>query len=492
MQNLPTQLYRAQQVRDLDRIAIEQYSIPGFDLMQRAALAVFNHIRLAYPAAQTWAIFCGGGNNAGDGYAIATLAMASGLKIRLFSVADTDRLQGDALLAYQQFIEAKGQVIAYVAGCLIDADVIVDALLGTGLNKLVSGLYVQAIENINASQIPVVAVDIPSGLNADTGNPMPCAVKAHSTVSFIGLKQGLLTGLAADFCGDIIFAGLGLPAEVCASITPSAFRVTQMDFPRRPRYAHKGHFGHVLVVGGDYGYTGAARLAAEAALRVGAGLVSIATRVAHAGQMNLNRPEMMSTGVENAAQLQVLLNKASVVVIGPGLGQTDWAKALLLAVLQAGKPMVVDADALNLLALAPSQHKHWVLTPHPAEAGRLLARPTAAVQEDRFAAVTALQAKYGGVVVLKGAGTLIKSAQDITLSSTGNPGMASGGMGDVLTGVIAALLAQGLALPIAAQQGVYLHGRAADLAALQEGERGLLASDLLPILRRLVNNLPAH
>ena len=241
-----------------------------------------------------------------------------------------------------------------------------------------------------------------------------------------------------------------------------------------------------LIVGGDRGYSGAARLAGEAALRVGAGLVSVATRSEHAGLMNLNRPELMCHGVETAGQLAVLLEKASVVVIGPGLGQSDWAKELFMAAINAQKPMIIDADGLNLLARSPERNPDWILTPHPGEASRLLNCSTAEIQQDRFASVSAIQAKYGGIAILKGAGTLIASEDEIAVSTTGNPGMASGGMGDVLAGVIAGLLAQGLSLKNAAQQGVYSHGQAADLAAEKDGERGLLASDLMPYLRLVV------
>jgi NAD(P)H-hydrate epimerase len=239
----------------------------------------------------------------------------------------------------------------------------------------------------------------------------------------------------------------------------------------------------VLIVGGDLGYSGAARLAGEAALRVGAGLVSIATRPEHAGLMNLNRPELMCHGIGCAGQLVALLEKASVIVIGPGLGQSDWAKELFMATIKAQKPMIIDADGLNLLARSPMTNPDWILTPHLGEAARLLCCSTAEIQQDRFASVLAIQAKYDGTAILKGAGTLIASENEVAVSTTGNPGMASGGMGDVLSGVIAALLAQGLSLKNAAQQGVYRHGEAADLAAEKDGERGLLASDLMSGLR---------
>ena len=484
MQKLPATLYRTTQARELDRIAIQERGIPGFELMSRAGYEVFRCIIHKWPDTQSLAVFCGAGNNAGDGYIIAGLALDTGLKVSVYSLSDPVNLKGDALTAYQNYVKANGTIIPFQVEELIDVDVIVDAMLGTGLDRPVTGLYALAIQVINKSPSHVIAVDSPSGLNADTGNVMGCAVKADCTVTFIGLKQGLFTGYAADYCGEISYASLSVPADVFQAVSASAVLVVKTPLPRRDRCSHKGNYGHVLIVGGDWGYSGAARLAGEAALRVGAGLVSIATRTEHAGLMNLNRPELMCHGVGSGEQLAVLLEKASVVVIGPGLGQSDWAKELFTATLKSQKPLVVDADALNLLARFPATNPGWVLTPHPGEAARLLSCSTAEIQQDRFASVSAIQAKYGGIAILKGAGTLIASEDEIAVSTTGNPGMASGGMGDVLSGVLAGLLAQGLSLKNAAQQGVYSHGQAADLAAEKDGERGLLASDLMPYLRR--------
>lgn len=487
MQNLPIKLYRAAQVRELDRIAIHERGIPGFELMSRAGDEVFQCLKKQWPDARSVAVFCGSGNNAGDGYIIAGLALKAGLEVCVYAVSEPGKLSGDASSAYQKYSEAHGTVMPFKAGQVINADVLVDALLGTGLNRPVIGLYAEAIQVINAHPSPVIAVDIPSGLNADTGNVMGCAVKAACTVTFIGLKQGLFTGQAAEHCGKICYAQLGVPEDVFSGLKATATRVVRTPLPRRDRCAHKGSCGHVLIVGGELGYSGAARMAGEAALRVGAGLVSIATRPEHSGLMNLGRPELMCHGVEAAGQLAVLLAKADVVVVGPGLGQSAWAKALFNAALASGKPMVIDADGLNLLADAPTAKSNWILTPHPGEAARLLNCSTVDIQQDRFAAASSLQASYGGVVILKGAGTLIASEHQLAVSNTGNPGMASGGMGDVLAGVIAGLLAQGLSLQDAAQQGVYNHGLAADLAAEKDGERGLLAGDLMPYLRQLVN-----
>ena len=488
MQKLPITLYRNEQIRELDRIAIHEYDIAGFELMSRAGDALFQQLTRLCPAVQSVAVFCGMGNNAGDGYIVANLLLNAGLSVCVYSVANTCQLKGDALTAYQHYAAAHGKIIHYQTKVKLTADVIVDALFGSGLNKAVTGLYANAIATINQSGAFVLAVDIPSGLNADTGNVMGVAVKANATVTFIGLNQGLFTGQAADYCGDIIYESLAIPDAVLTMQVPSAMRVIHQPLPRRLRYTHKGVYGHVLIIGGELGYLGAARLAAEAALRVGAGLVSVATRSSHAGLMTINRPELMCHGVETGEQLMPLLAKASVISIGTGLGQSDWAIELLItAVLATQKPLIIDADALNLLACNPITNSNWILTPHPAEAARLLHCTTADIQQDRFAAVSALQAKYHGVAILKGSGSLIASNKTIAVSNTGNSGMASGGMGDVLTGVLAGLVAQGLSLEQAAQQGVFLHGLAADKAALADGERGLLASDLMPYLRRGMN-----
>ena len=487
MQKLPITLYRTEQVRELDRIAIHERGIPGFELMSRAGYEVFQCIRHKWPDILSIAVFCGAGNNAGDGYIVARLALEAGLTANVYSLSDPVNLKGDAHIAYQSYVEGMGTVIPFQGEENIDDDVIVDALLGTGLDRPVTGLYALAIQVINKSPAYVVAVDSPSGLNADTGNVMGCAVKADYTVTFIGLKKGLFTGQAADYCGEISYSSLAVPDTVFQAVSSSVLRVVKTPLPRRDRCSHKGNYGHVLIVGGDWGYSGAARLAGEAALRVGAGLVSIATRPEHAGLMNLNRPELMCHGVANAGQLAALFEKASVIVIGPGLGQSDWAKELFMATIKAKKPLIIDADALNLLANSSEKKPDWILTPHPGEAARLLCCSTAEIQQDRFASVSAIQAKYDGIAILKGTGTLIASTDEIAVCTTGNPGMASGGMGDVLSGVIAGLLAQNLSLKNAAHQGAYLHGHAADLAVEKDGERGLLASDLMTYLRLLVN-----
>ncbi|MCB1759469.1 MAG: NAD(P)H-hydrate dehydratase [Gammaproteobacteria bacterium] len=488
---LPHALYRSAQVREFDRIAIEEYAIPGRILMERAGEAAFARLRANWPVANAITLLCGIGNNGGDGYVVARLAQQAGMAPRVLQLGDESRLAGDALACARAYREAGGDVQPYrelPAGI----DVIVDGVFGTGLEREVSGAWRTAIEAVNRHPAPVLALDIPSGVHADSGAVLGTAVRAEVTVSFIALKQGLFTGQGPSFCGRVHFAGLEVPARLYASQIASSRRIDwrqQADFlAPRARSAHKGDFGHLLVVGGAPGYAGAARLAAEAGARSGAGLVSLATHPAHAATLNLGRPELMVHAVASPRDLNSLLRKADVVAIGPGLGQGQWSRSLYARVLDTALPLVVDADALNLLAAEPGARENWILTPHPGEAARLLAGSSAGVERDRFAALLDLQRNYGGVVVLKGAGTLIAGpdARPPALCSEGNPGMASGGMGDLLTGILGALLAQGLELSEAAEMGVALHAAAADRAA-REGERGLLASDLMPWIRKLVN-----
>ncbi|HOB61173.1 MAG TPA: NAD(P)H-hydrate dehydratase [Candidatus Competibacteraceae bacterium] len=494
MRALPFELYRAAQVRELDRIAIQERGIPGYTLMNRAGEAAFNLLRNRWPEARRIAVVCGSGNNAGDGYVVARLAQRAGLEVEVLTLADPDRLQGDARTAWQDACAANVAITVFSAAAL-DAglDLLVDAILGTGLEREVSGHWRDAIEAMNARPTDILALDLPSGLNADTGAVLGAAIHATATITSIGLKQGLLTAQGPSHCGELNFAALGVPSDLYATIHPACWRYAGDDLPKRlpprPRSAHKGQFGHVLVIGGDHGLAGAARMAAEAAARCGAGLVSVATRTAHAGLQAAIRPELMFHGIETPEALAPLLDRATVIAVGPGLGHGEWGRSLLQAALASDKPLVVDADGLNLLAAEPTYRHDWILTPHPGEAARLLKMTPPQVEIDRFAAVEELALRFGGVTVLKGAGSLIASQADgqVALCTVGNPGMASGGMGDVLTGVIAGLLAQGLPLFAAAKCGVYLHGLAGDLAARSDGERGLLATDLLPLLRQLAN-----
>jgi NAD(P)H-hydrate epimerase len=488
---LPHALYRAAQVRELDRIAIEEQGIPGATLMQRAGEAAFASLQRQWPRARSLGVLCGVGNNGGDGFVVARLALAAGFRVRVWQVGDAARIRGDALSARDALLAAGGAIDDFDGTGLGDVEVLVDGLLGTGLSGEVDGQWRAAIEVMNVAHAigtHVLALDIPSGLHADTGRILGVAVTADVCVTFIGLKVGLFTGQGPACCGALAFSDLAVPDTVYVQLTPTATRLSwnQTALPPRSPAAHKGDFGHVLVVGGDRGMSGALQLAGEAALRTGAGLVSEATRAEHAAVISAVRPELMVHGVESVSALSPLFKRATVLAVGPGLGQGEWGRMLFSAVLESLLPMVVDADALNLLAAEPAHRHNWILTPHPGEAARLLGQTMEQVQADRLAAATAIQQQYGGVVLLKGAGTVIvNSAGEIGVCSEGNPGMASGGMGDVLTGVIAGLLAQQCSPSEAATLGVCLHAHAADVAA-EDGQRGLLASDLFPVMRQVL------
>lgn len=491
---LPDALYSAAQSRQLDQAAIERCGISGRELMERAGAAAFAALRLRWPRARRIGVVCGPGNNGGDGYVIARLAHEAGLQAQALALGERARLAGEALSACEAAQSAGVPIAAFTTDALDGVDVIVDAIFGTGLEREVQGEWREAIAAINAARAAVLAVDIPSGLHADAGYVLGLAVHADATVSFIGLKTGLFTGEACDYCGEIVFSDLQLGPAVYEGMAPIARRLTPAALSgllQRRRSAHKGDAGHVAVIGGNAGMAGAVQLAGRAAYRAGAGLVTLATHPTHAGFVNQSCPELLTCAVEGTAALRSALQRATVLAIGPGLGQTAWGRALLAAALECRLPKVLDADALNLLAADPMRHPDWVLTPHPGEAARLLGGSTSAVQAQRFDALRALLERYGGVCVLKGAGTLIGTAATpaIWLCDRGNPGMASGGMGDVLTGIIAALLAQGLSAIDAARLGVWLHAAAADDAAAQGGEIGLMASDLLPFIRRRLNGI---
>lgn len=486
-------LYSAEQTRELDCHAMEDCGISGATLMARAAAAALDHLLAAWPRPALLQVLCGTGNNGGDGFLLADLAHKRGIAVQVWQLGDHSRMRGHAAGARDQARAHGVAIAAYHPGALRPEGVLVDAMLGTGLRGELGSPWREAVDACNDSGLPILAVDIPSGLCADTGRRLGTSIRADLTVTFIGLKRGLFTLDGADCTGALEFSDLAVPAQVYQRVPATCQRLDLeallAQFPARPANAHKGRYGTVLVVGGDYGMGGAAALAAEAALRAGAGLVRVATRPEHVAAIIARTPEAMAQGVESGQALRPLLETADVLVVGPGLGQGPWAQQLLQVVAAARQPVVLDADGLNLLArgeLLPLQPRPgWVCTPHPGEAGRLLGRPVAELQADRFAAVAALQQRLGGTVLLKGNGSLVSDGERCLLSDYGNPGMASGGMGDVLSGVIGALLAQGLDGLEATALAVCLHGAAADCAAAR-GQRGLLASDLMPALRRLL------
>ena len=489
---LPVSLYSTAQVRALDAHAIEALGIPGYTLMKRAGEAALRYLRTRFPVAHRIVIVCGPGNNGGDGYVLARFAQAAGLTVTTLAATSPEMLRGDARQAHEDLRASGVQVQPYAPERLAGGDVIVDALLGTGLRGPAREEVARVIRDINASGRPVLAVDVPSGLDSDTGVPLGDTVRADCTVTFVGLKTGLFVGNGPEFAGTVFFDDLEITPGRAGAPPPRLERILestiQQALPRRARSSHKGDFGRVLIVGGGVGMPGAVRLAGEACLRVGAGLVSVAVAPENVPAIAAGRPELICLPLADAEALNEALARADVIAIGPGLGRTPWAMSVLDRVLRAGKPLVVDADALNIVAAsgAPAREE-WILTPHPGEAARLLRSDTAEVQRDRLAALERLVEEYHGTVVLKGAGTLV-GAQGRTpaLCERGNPGMATAGMGDVLTGTIAGILAQCRDAWLAARAGVLAHAMAGDAAA-RTGERGLLAGDVARELRNCVN-----
>ena len=491
---LPSKLYRCEQVRALDRLVIEAHNTPGIVLMKRAGRAAFARLNKTWPEAKAVVVLCGGGNNGGDGYIIAGLAAQQQKIVKVLHLYDPTQLTGDAALAFQFAQQENVEILPFNdRQMVVDGSVIVDAMLGTGLSGGVRDDYKRAIKWVNNVGFPVLAVDVPSGICGDTGVVLGAAVNADITLTFIGLKQGLLTARAPAFVGDLFYDDLDVPDNIFEQIPADAIRIGKTAVSsnklERPKDAHKGMFGHVLVVGGDIGYGGAGIMAAEAALAAGSGLVGLATQPEHVAPALACRPELMVAGVKSGQSLEPLLDKPSVLVVGPGLGRSSWSEQFLQKSLDTDLPLVLDADALNLLAGPLQSRKNrgkWILTPHPGEAARLLGTSTDGIQSDRFKAARELQSRYGGIIVLKGAGTIIADEAELYLADVGNPAMAVGGTGDILSGVVGALLAQGLSPLAAAKLAVSAHGEAAD-CVIAQGPNHLFASELIPALRKVLH-----
>ncbi len=488
-------LYTSQLIRQCEQLAITSAGITEDTLMQRAADAAFAYIKTHIPSAKRIVICCGQGNNGGDGYVLASLLKQANYLVSIVHTGDIP--QANIAVARHAIEYALKHGVSCQAMTQIkpvdlsNADLLVDAILGTGVNGAVRTDVAKLIDLINAAKRPILALDSPSGLNPDTGSHNGNIVNATETITFIGYKIGLFTGDGVHYAGKVQLADLQLPTSIFDQITSTThcidWQAVQSQLPNRARTIHKGNVGHVLVIGGNYGMGGAAALAAQAAYRVGAGLVSVATRAQHVTPLLSHMPELMVHAVNDTAGLTHLLERATVIALGPGLGDDQWANDLFKATLATNKPCIIDADGLNQLAKQPTSITNAILTPHPGEAARLLNCNTDHIQHDRINALHKLIQRYQATVVLKGAGTLIGTTNtaDTTICCVGNPGMATGGMGDVLSGVIAGLYAQGLNPYKAACIGVCAHGYAGDLAA-RSGERGLIASDLLPYLKQLM------
>lgn len=500
MQDLPDKLYKVESVVKLEQIAIHQFAIPGYELMKRAGEAVYEVVASNYSQQKKLLVLCGAGNNAGDGYVVAKLASQNGFDVSVISLVDPASLKNEASMAYEDWIDV-GEVSRTELNLIEQTDIVVDALLGTGLTREVSDTWAEWITAVNLSSKPVVSVDVPSGLIADTGDIAGVAIQADATVCFIGLKQGMFTARANDVCGEIIFHNLALHEDVYSLVAADACLLRSVDYSlltKRNASSNKGNFGHVLIVAGNTGMPGAAILAARAALRTGAGLVTVVTVAENLNAICSAVPEAMVKTCEAGSVSEVfteqLLNSVTHIAIGMGLGQDEWSLALLRHCLQLNKTILIDADALNLIA----QHglkvdSPVVITPHPGEAARLLSEDasisSADIQRDRFDAVKKLHDMFTAsdacTVILKGSGTLIFNGETLKVCSQGSAAMAAPGMGDVLSGIVVALMAQGINISEAAELAVCLHASVARLL-LGDKTRGLLASDLIDALPKVL------
>lgn len=513
--SIPQQVYRPEQVREFEAEAAERAGIDLWELMQRAGAAAWEALQAELGQQAAITVLCGRGNNGGDGYVLASLAKQAGYSVRV--CASGFPHSNDARRALQLWLDVDGEVEALPDWQDGETDWLVDALLGTGVQNDVHGELLDCIASVNESALPVLAIDVPSGLHADTGEVLGVAIHASLTVTFVGMKRGLLTGQAADYVGHLYFSDLGIQREFRLLTEPAAWLLQseqlQHDLKPRPRVSHKGDFGHVLVIGGSRGYAGAAQMAGLSALRVGAGEVSV---ICEPGQELLigQQPELMVIGAHaNDEVSERLLDQATVIAIGPGLGQGDWASGWWQRFCQRSVERdivaVVDADALNLMAIyngdsSMQPAEGMIYTPHPGEAARLLAASTADIQRNRWLAVETLAEQLQGTVVLKGAGSLVAGPDSdvVAVCTHGNAAMATAGMGDVLTGVIAGLAAQRQqanlprSLTHLTGLGVLLHACAGDAAARQTLAtnrqplaRGLLATDLIAFLPMLASGI---
>ena len=481
-------LYTSQETKKLDSLAIRRQKVPAYTLMERASEFSFNVLLNNWPNTKKVFVFCGNGNNAGDGYLIAHLAKEIGLESFIIQASPSSKISGASKKAFELATASKVKKISisgFKKKSLRDS-VIVDALLGTGINGTVRSRISKLILEINkkSKNTPVLSVDIPSGICANRGIGLGAHIQADVTATFIGRKRGCFTSIGRTASGNVVFDDLGISSSTKNQIKTNCHLLDmEKNLPKlknRKGDAHKGDFGHVLVIGGDKGFGGAAILASKAAVLSGSGLVSLATRSIHVEAALSSCPELMVTGIESGQDLEALLTKSTVVVIGPGLGQSAWSEQMLQRTFMEAKsrnlPVVLDADGLNLLSklkFSTGTPKKMVSTPHPGEAARLLNKEVSEIQKDRFKSVIGLEKKLGSVCVLKGSGSLVcykkGGEQEIGVCGAGNTGMAKGGMGDVLAGLIGSFISQGLSLVEATETAVDLHSKAADIGSLELG-----------------------
>ena len=481
-------------VADIRAIEAHHLESATPSLMERAGRAAADlALRLLAQDRRPVLIACGPGNNGGDGFVLARHLLKAGFSVHVLLTGKPDRLPADAAKALAAWFEAGGTCKETLPLTPPEGwGLVVDALFGIGLQRPLEGHLAGLIEQLNRLDAPRLALDIPSGLDADTGRVLGSAFEATHTISFIALKPGLLTLDGPDHCGRITLAALAIDAEAAVAprgreITPAAF---SSRLVRRRRNSHKGSYGDVVIVGGDTGMTGAALLAGRAALHVGAGRVFVCMLAPGAPQLDPLQPELMLRPAEQAPHL------GGTVAVGPGLGQSPQAAALLDTLIATAPELILDADALNLVAVRPQLAQRLrarpspaIITPHPAEAARLLETETASIQSDRLASAQALARRFNCLALLKGCGSLIAIPDGRWwINGSGHPGMATAGMGDVLSGLIAALLAQRWPTEPALIAAAHMHGLAADLLAAEGcGPVGLLAGEISPAARRILN-----
>ena len=499
-------LYTASETRKIDNLAIKEKGISGYSLMQMAAEFTLDVILREFSPVEELIIFCSKGKNSGDGFLLGSFAKEFGLEVTIVMSNTSNVLKGVSRKAFEEMKDAKVKIISTKSVEKLKVSnkaVIVDALIGTGLKGNLRKNIKESILALNklGVKLPVLSLDIPSGVNPDTGDADDIAVYADITATFVAQKRGCFTSFGKKFSGEIIYSDLEIPKNLFSKITSTSYVVDYEDSISKVVYreqdAHKGHFGNVLIVGGDRGLGGAGLLSSRAAVYPGAGLTSLVTRPEHVSASLVSCPEVMVKGVDSGQDIEEHLVKPDVIAIGPGLGQSAWSEQMIQRVFWEAEKrdvsVIMDADALNLLTklkLSSDLPKRLILTPHPGEAARLLNTSVAVIESNRFSAAAKIQKKFNATVVLKGSGTVIchKSGgtQKWGICDSGNPGMATGGMGDVLTGIIAGLLAQGLTLKEAAEAGVDLHAKAADQASLEFGEAGLTSSDVINELKYLL------
>ena len=484
-------LYNKESSKAIEEIASKEFEFSPIALIRRAAERALITLLDKWPKTKSIAIFCGRGNNGSDGLVLALFAKKIGLSVSVYLV-DSDVSKGPEAQMCKEECVKNGLSLQELNKFEGHCDLVVDAIFGMGLNRPIEGVYSQAVSIINDSQKLVFSLDVPSGVDCSSGSIHGEAVRANFTLCFFGLKQGLFTGLGKANAGEVGLDTLGLEDTLKHRVDATARAISYSHlkgiFTPRDIASHKGNFGHLLILGGAPGYSGAALLCSSAAIRAGVGLASLGTHPAHSPFLTSGWPEIMCHGVSRVSDLIPLFKKSSALAIGPGLSTKPWAAQIFETVEELGLPSVYDADALNLLAVTPSYRKSRVLTPHSGEAARLLDLKVDEVEADRFSAVSKISEKFGGTSLLKGPGTIIKRENEAPyVLLDGNPGLATGGMGDVLTGIIGSFLAQGFTLEESAVIGAAVHSRAGDLVAEKYGEVGIRPSELLDEIRSLIN-----